>query len=459
MANDFNKFFSEKIKLIRKSIPTVNEDLHNSMDFNEHLVNPSVSNSSCLSEFAPCTDEEVLTVLQNSGIKMSPMDIHSAKFMSENKEFYVPYLKHLINLSLKTGSIAGLKEAIVRPLLKEHDANSEDFSKYRPISNLSFFSKLIERIVLSRLQKHMHDNNLNNNRQFGYKKHHSTETLLLKFTNDLIIGMDSKNGVVVLLMDLSAAFDFDTVDQRKLLNILCFQLNIRGSALSWFKSFLIGRSQKVMVGSETSDPVELSFGVPQGSVLGPVLFNIYISSINDVFSASGFSCIGYADDNSGYQVFNIDCASVTLNNSIPLCIELIQNWMFKYFLKLNESKTKIIVFGTNHFHNQFQINQICTNAGSIIDLDDSIKYLGVYLDESMCLDSYINRLVSECFYHLKNIAKIKRYLIDQQTPKLVHAFVSSKMDYCNAILFGFFETPAGSKLCCMPCMWFPFLFS
>ena len=154
LANDFNKFFSEKIKLIRESIPTVNEDLHNSMDFNEHLVNPSVSNSSCLSEFAPCTDEEVLTVLQNSGIKMSPMDIHSAKFMSENKEFYVPYLKHLINLSLKTGSIAGLKEAIVRPLLKEHDANSEDFSKYRPISNLSFFSKLIERIVLSRLQKH-----------------------------------------------------------------------------------------------------------------------------------------------------------------------------------------------------------------------------------------------------------------------------------------------------------------
>ena len=190
----------------------------------------------------------------------------------------------------------------------------------------------------------MDENNLNKHKQFGYKKFHGTESLLIKFMNDTIIGVDSRNGVVVLLLDLSAAFD--TVDHRKLLNILCHEYGIQGTALKWFKSFLIGRSQRVRVGESLSEPLELSFGVPQGSVLGPVLFNIYISSISCVFSGYNFSYLGYADDSMGYQVFSLPSENNLLHHTIPEFLKSLKIWMSEYFLKLNESKTEIIILAS-----------------------------------------------------------------------------------------------------------------
>ena len=130
----------------------------------------------------------------------------------------------------------GLKNAVVSPLLKK-SLDENEHKSFRPVSQLPFLSKLIERVVLRRLNRHMTRNDLNKDFQHGYKKRHSTETLLLKFTNDLMVGIDQKLGVVVLLVDLSAAFD--TVNHNILLNILAKELNIKGTALRWFKSFLI----------------------------------------------------------------------------------------------------------------------------------------------------------------------------------------------------------------------------
>ena len=116
---------------------------------------------------------------------------------------------------------------------------------YRPVSNLLFIGKLVERVVSIRLKKHMDDNNLNITSQYGYKKGHSTETLLLNVVNDLLTACDEQRATIVMLLDLSAAFD--TVDQDKLLTILHDEVGINGIALKWFVSFLKGRSQKVKI--------------------------------------------------------------------------------------------------------------------------------------------------------------------------------------------------------------------
>ena len=148
------------------------------------------------------------------------------------------------------------------------DLDHEEYKNFRPVSLLSFVSKLTERVVHCRVNDYLTANNLHVPNQFGYKKHHSCETFLLKLIDDILVKVDKKLGVVLLIIDLSAAFD--TVDHNVLLNILEFKFRITGAALTWFKSFLSGRFQCVKIGDSLSPFLPVLFGVPQGSILGPL---------------------------------------------------------------------------------------------------------------------------------------------------------------------------------------------
>ena len=430
LSNEFNNFFVNKVTNIRDSFPlnTSNNSVH------QINIDETLSQTGCLYNFEPSTPDEIKTILKTSGIVVSPADIFPSHLLSKNIEVLVPFITDLVNLSLSTGSIDGLKEAIIRPLLKEHNLDRNVLNNYRPVSNLQFIGKLIERVVLARLQSHMDSINYCNNTQFGYKKQHSTELLLLKFINDILIGVDSRNGVVVMLIDLSAAFD--TVNHNKLLNILCTELKIRGIALQWFKSFLFNRSQRVKVGNYISESIELSCGVPQGSVLGPVLFNIYISSLSNVFISNGFNTLSYADDNSGYQVFSLSSESSVFNDFIPDFIDELKLWMDEYFLKINEDKTKIIVFGRPVFHNGFTTTTVALNNGDIIDITDRIKYLSFHFDKFLSMTTHVNKVVSHCYSLLKTVRHIRKFLEKSQVELLMHSIISSRIDYCNVLLFG-----------------------
>ena len=151
----------------------------------------------------------------------------------------LPTICDLVNKSLSSGNIDGVKEALIVPILKKAGLDNEDLKNYRPVSNLVFVSKLIERVVLKRLNAHMEMNNLHVKSQYGYMQFHSTETLMLRLVNDVLIGFDSNNATIVLLLDLSAAFD--TVDTGKLLDILNKEIGVTGTALKWFQSFLVSR--------------------------------------------------------------------------------------------------------------------------------------------------------------------------------------------------------------------------
>ena len=296
LANNFSQFFTEKVRNIRKSSSEITQC--------ETNVEYELFNGTPLSDFVPTTVAELKSLIIEHGIKCSSADDMPADLMLENLDLFLPFWAELVNASLKNGSMDGLKLAYIKPTLKGNDLDHNDLKNYRPVSNLPFLSKLIERVVLKRLDKHMLENDLHIENQSGYKKGHSTETLLIKITNDLLIASDKDTASVLLLLDLSAAFD--TVDVNKLLDILFMEIGVRGNALTWFKSFLIGRSQKVKIRNSYSEEVIIEFGVPQGSVLGPVLFNIYMRSFyRFVNTNSNFSVQGFADDHQLYTSFSM----------------------------------------------------------------------------------------------------------------------------------------------------------
>ena len=253
--------------------------------------------------FKPTNVEEITKIVKPFGIKCSPDDPVPANLLSSDPDMFIPFWVEIVNLSLETGSMSGLKNAVVIPLIKELTSltDTENFKNYRPVSNLLYVSKLIERVVDIRLREQLVRNNLLTDKNYGYEKNHSTELLLLKVVNDLYESFDKNIPAVLVLLDLSAAFD--TVDHDKLLEILEKEIGIEGVALSWFKSFLKGRTQKVKIGNECSDLSELLFGVAQGSVLGPILFKIYVRSVYEHVAETKVNVEGFADDHQLIKQF------------------------------------------------------------------------------------------------------------------------------------------------------------
>ena len=344
------------------------------------------------------------------------------------------YLCDLVNCSLNSGSIEGAKLAHLTPLIKSNSLDPTDLKNYRPISNLSFIGKLIERVVLKRLNDHMAQNNLQIPVQSAYKKHHSTETLLIRIVNDLLITIDENKATVVMLLDLSAAFD--TVDHNKLLNILKYEMGLEGEALNWFRSFLCGRCQKVRVEGYESVEILIKFGVPQGSVLGPVLFNIYIRSLYNTVHNLNFNIHGFADDHQIFKSFNMGQQFNVLACKLPQLFNQIKNWMTSHFLLLNPGKTEIIVFGSQSTMSSEIINGTFLSSSICIRFVSTVKNLGFHLDSNLNFKKQISSLKSSCYHKLRNISKMQPHLSSKQLEILTISLVTSSLDYCNSLYYG-----------------------
>ena len=209
-----------------------------------------------------------------------------------------------------------------------------------------------------------------------------------------------------------------------MLDILEHDIGITGTALQWFKSFLLGRTQCVKIENSLSDTLPVLFGVPQGSVLGPILFNIYASSRSLVIHNIGFNTSGFIDDNNAYKSFALTFQYNIITKLLPDLVELINEWMNKFFLKMNPDKTEIILFLPQHLKGVHSINGCFFPDGNCVRFSNSVKNLGFILDKYLNMNVYVDHVVSHCYKLLSDIGKIRNLLSDKHTEMLVHAVVN-----------------------------------
>ena len=237
-----------------------------------------------LSQFEPVTEELIRELIFKSPAKSYMFDPIPTSLTKQCLDDLVSLITFIVNASLSTGIVPPqFKQAIVTPLLKKPGFDTNDMKNFRPESNLSFISKILEKVVLILLKNHLSGNNLLDIFQSAYRQNHSTETVAFLGVLDGLLGSaDQRLVSLVALLDLSAAFD--TLDYPILLKRLETTFGVRDTVLDWFVSYLSGRFQTVIVNGVVSASRPPVYGVPQGSVLGPVLFTLYSQLLSDVIS-------------------------------------------------------------------------------------------------------------------------------------------------------------------------------
>jgi len=423
-AENFCEYFSGKVETLRASFP-----LDNCIPSEVALTDAK------LSKFMTVNEDDVLKVIKRSSTKTCDLDPWPTWLLKEHIPSLLPIITRIINMSLTTSQVpAVMKQALVMPRLKKPSLDLETPSNYRPVSNLAFVSKVLERVVTHQLTDYFNKNSLHHPYQSAYRANHSVETALVRVHNDIMKALDQQLGVVLILLDLSAAFD--TVDHSILLKRLECRLGLSGSALDWMISYLSERQQKVMLGATQAKPTVLNCGVPQGSVLGPVLFSAYVSPLGDIAKFSATSTHQYADDCQLYVTFKPkEQASVKLTReTIEGCVWNISRWMADNRLKQNDDKTELIVFMPPRIQNGISLTGIHV-GDAVISQSPCVRNLGSIWDQCMNVREHVKYVCSSCYFHLHNISAIRDSLTRDATEKIVHAFVTSRLDFNNSLLY------------------------
>ena len=426
-CNEFASFFNKKILDIRTDI--ANNTSTNTINVARPMCRRVDTSSGRLTSFSEIDEEALRKLISQMSSTSCPLDAIPTPFLKEVLDSVIGDILQIVNNSLSSGIFPDtLKSAIVRPLLKKTNLDPLVLSNFRPISNLPFLGKVIEKSIIAQLDVFLQHNKIHNKFQSGFRKGHSTETALVKITNDLRVSADKKQVSVLLLLDQTAAFD--TIDHSILIQRLEQWIGLSGAALSWFRSYLTDRSYTVSLDDFESDRHTILSGVPQGSILGPLLFSLYILPLGELIAAHGVNFHFYADDTQ----LHISVAPDDPSALDPLlsCLSDIKYWMSENFLKLNEDKTEILIIGSDE-----QRASITSRLGNLAKVNNtSVKNLGVILDSELNFNKHISNVTKVAFFHLRNISRIRAFVSQDDAKTLIHAFVFSRLDYCNALFSG-----------------------
>ena len=422
ISNFFNEYFcSVGSTLVQKLAPS-------SKNFTEYL-NESLSNSIFIESVTVTELFNLLSVLKCN--KSAGPDGISAKLLKENADLFCVPLCHLYNLSLNTGVVPDkFKIAKVIPIFKKDDICK--VSNYRPISLLSIFNKLLEKIVYKRVYNFFEKNNILHKFQFGFRKNHSTSLALLDVIDSCYKNLDVNNIVVGIFCDLQKAFD--TVNHSILLSKL-YSYGIRGMMFNWLKDYLHNRKQFTVVNNVSSTIDYVTCGVPQGSVLGPLLFLVYMNDIHNAVPDNDLKL--FADDTNLF-LFGPDLKSIECQANISL--QNLDMWFKANKLSLNVDKTFYTIFNKTIKYNNATLNLVIN--GQVINKVNSCKYLGVYLDSGFKWNEHVDYVYKKIIRFVGIFYKIKTLIPKDSLSKLYYAFVYPYISYgievyanaCNEVL-------------------------
>ena len=422
VAGNFCKFFESKIENIRSMFSACNTP----------IIGPR-SVPPCFSSFSAVSESEVAKIVMECPTKSCALDPWPTFLLKDCLDILVKPLTQLVNLSLSRGVFPDkFKTAIITPLLKKPSLDSSVLKNYRPVSGLNFISKVLERVVAVQIKHHITSNNLDNLHQSAYKTGHSTETALLKIKSDIHANLAQNKPTALILLDLSAAFD--TIDHDKLLDRLRSWFGFSNKVFAWFTSYLGDRSQSVKVKDSISDSRPLNQGVPQGSVLGPLLFTMYTTPLSALLTS--FKSIQhhlYADDTQIYISLTPHNAASVISE-LQDCLNSIKLWMNSNKLKLNADKTEFILFGSDTQRSKlshiFPINIL----GNMLSPVDKVRNLGVVFDAAFTFSPQVSSICSSCYYQIRDLTRIRRFLNKSTAISVANALVGSRIDYCNSLL-------------------------
>ncbi len=423
LANKFSRYFETKIDNIRA-------------DFKSDETTGATLNPLTQTKFSKlrATDNvEVRNVIKLCANKTCELDPIPTWLLKSCIDELLPILTRIFNVSLTTGQIPdALKVAIIKPHLKKPNLDSDELKNFRPVSNLHFISKVLEKLVAQRLEEHMSLHNLHDHFQSAYRTSHSTETALMKLNNDILSTLDTGRCMLLASLDLSAAFD--TVDHAILVRRLKHLFCIDDTALLWFQSYLHNRSTRVNINNSLSETFNVTCGVPQGSVLGARMYTMYTQPLTNIISKHDILYHCYADDTQVYlqcdnNTQSIDAAKVRLQ----LCIANICEWMDDNALKINTDKTEFIIFS----HSPTTVDNTVLQVGSnCVKSSNHVKILGVTLDSRMTLERHISLTSRAVYFQIRRINSIRRYLTTDAVRTLTQATVTPRLDYCNSLYVG-----------------------